>query len=1003
MKLTAADIAELSSLLDQALDLTPAQREEWLAHSVGGGLGYLVPSLRAMLALEASGATGYLIDKPPVFTAAGGALAAGDQIGPYRLIRELGIGGMGSVWLAERSDGSLKRKVALKLPHLGWIAGLGERFEREREILSGLEHPHIARLYDAGLDPKGRPYMALEYVDGLPIDEYCRQRGLGVPQRLALLLQVAEAVAFAHSRLVVHRDLKPGNILVSDDGQVHLLDFGIAKLLTGDRAQETALTQAAGRALTLDYASPEQIRGEPIGTASDVYSLGVVAFELLSGHRPYRLQRGSGAELEEAITAQEVPTTSSMAQDVSLRRLLRGDLDAILNKALKKRPEARYATVDALAQDWRRHLAGKQVQARPDSIGYRLSRWSRQYRAPLAATSVTAVAFGVAIGAGATALVIAALLLGMGIAAWQAAQARRQAASARQEAKRAQVVLGFVVDLFQANSTGQVDPVAAQQTTARELLDRGALRIDEALRDDPQSRFEVLRVLANIYWQLTLWKRAAELERACLALARQRFGPNDTRLVSVILDYAARIEDFELRDEIPALTEEAMSGLVAAGLETSELMGQALAIQADYWRHGSLRLAAEAAERSLALLERHHADSDHVIAACTNAARVCIYLGKLERAAELGARGLEAARRLKQDAVWQYNPMSVRSDALFTDMRLDAAEAQLRAELTLAIQLYGDGSNGRTLSSKARLCTLLYEVGRVDEADALRESVQQALAADSAGAAEVSMRPYVRYLLGLRLLERGRPDQLVPMVQFDIDENRRTHPNSPFLSSHLKRSATMHAALGCPEAARPALSSAQEIWDKYASGTDTRYTDTLYTLVRAQIELADDNPRRALDELERIDPIGRRGLVLYHLERARCLLAMQRLEESAAAATHALSCLHRAPGGLWPIANEADAHLLLGLSRLGCNEPHAAEPELRRSLALRLQHDLADSLWVAQSHIALAECRITLGGTQDAAESLAHARRIHATLGAAAKAHTGALNRASALLQQRRT
>ncbi|MFO0206786.1 MAG: serine/threonine-protein kinase, partial [Betaproteobacteria bacterium] len=197
----------------------------------------------------------------PAVAACAAQPASGVEVGPYRLIEELGSGGMGAVWLAERADGSLKRKVALKLPRIGWDPSFAQRSLRERDILAALEHPHIARLYDAGVDQHGRPYLALEYVEGQPIDVYARERGLSVRQKLDLLLQVCSAVAFAHSRLVVHRDLKPSNILVTADGQVRLLDFGIAKLMEGDSAKETQLTQLAGLALTLDYASPEQIKG----------------------------------------------------------------------------------------------------------------------------------------------------------------------------------------------------------------------------------------------------------------------------------------------------------------------------------------------------------------------------------------------------------------------------------------------------------------------------------------------------------------------------------------------------------------------------------------------------------------------------------------------------------------------------------------------------------------------------------------------------------------------
>ena len=291
----AADLTEsswkvFSALLDRALELPPPDRLAWL-DTLDAEHEALKPALRSVLQRSSGAETAqWLSTLPrsdgPVPALDESDLKAGALVGPYRLLRELGVGGMGAVWLAERADGTLKRQVALKLPRASWARGLAERMARERDILASLEHPNIARLYDAGTDAQGRPFLALEYVEGQPIDVYCREHGLGVRERVTLLLQVAQAVAFAHSRLVVHRDLKPSNVLVTADGQVRLLDFGIAKLMEGDRTQETQLTQLAGQALTLDYASPEQIRGEQIGTASDVYSLGVVSYELLAGASP---------------------------------------------------------------------------------------------------------------------------------------------------------------------------------------------------------------------------------------------------------------------------------------------------------------------------------------------------------------------------------------------------------------------------------------------------------------------------------------------------------------------------------------------------------------------------------------------------------------------------------------------------------------------------------------------------------------------------------------------
>jgi serine/threonine protein kinase len=312
----------------------------------------------------------------------------GEVVGPYRLIRLLGEGGMAEVWLAQRADGSIKREVALKLPML-WRdrQDLAGRFARECDILAALEHPHIARLYDAGISPDGLPYLAMEYVRGDRVTIWCDEHRLGVRERLTLVLQVLDAVQYAHAHHVIHRDIKPSNILVNEAGQVQLLDFGVAKLLAQDESQ---LTIVYGRALTPEYASPELARGDPPEPASDVYSLGVLLYELLTGCPPYGIKAaGSAAQLEQAIVAAEVPRPSThlateagaargTTQD-KLVRQLRGDLDAIVLKTLAKTPSDRYPSAAALAEDLRRYLAGQPVRARPDRFSYRLSKLVRRH------------------------------------------------------------------------------------------------------------------------------------------------------------------------------------------------------------------------------------------------------------------------------------------------------------------------------------------------------------------------------------------------------------------------------------------------------------------------------------------------------------------------------------------------------------------------------------------------------------------------------------------------
>ncbi|MCX8115392.1 MAG: serine/threonine-protein kinase, partial [Burkholderiaceae bacterium] len=394
----------------------------------------------------------------------------GAAIGPYRLLRLLGAGGMGAVWLAERTDMLQGRQVALKLPRLLTGRGaLAERLAREREILAALNHPNIARLYDAGLAADGQPYLALEYVEGERIDAYCARKGLDVPARLRLFLQVARAVAHAHAQLVVHRDLKPANVLVTEAGEVKLLDFGIAKLLEDGRAQETELTQLAGRALTPEYAAPEQILGQPIGTAADAYSLGVLLFELLTGARPYQLKRDSRAALEEAIVAAEPARPSSIVADAKLKKRLRGDLDTIVGKALKKSPGERYGTVEAFAQDIERHLERRPVRAQPDSRAYRVRKFVARNR------------FAV----GAAASVLAAILVGAAVALWQARVAV-------EEKRRAEEIKDFVAAIFRDASpwTGP-----QRKLTAAELLKLAHGRVGQRFGDRPVTRIELLTTL----------------------------------------------------------------------------------------------------------------------------------------------------------------------------------------------------------------------------------------------------------------------------------------------------------------------------------------------------------------------------------------------------------------------------------------------------------------------------------------------------------------------------
>ncbi len=415
MVLSAAQMARMSHLLEEALPLDEAGRKRWL-EGLSDEQRDLEPALRRALLSQDKPGMEALATLPKIAVAGSkGRTESGFQaetmIGPYRLIRQLGAGGMAEVWLAQRADGAYKRNLALKLPTaVDLRADVAKRFARERDILAGLEHPNIARFYDAGLSREGLPYLALEYVQGEPITQWCDTHLFEIKDRIKLFLQVLDAVQYAHVRKVLHRDIKPSNILVTGSGQVRLLDFGVAKLLVDEETQ-TQLTQLYGQAFTPEYASPEMVRGDRVQEASDIYGLGVVLYELLCGARPYRLKaKAAFGALEHTLPQGQIPRPSSqvteesaMARATTPRKLsgqLRGDLDAIVLKAIQREARDRYASAEALADDLQRYLSAVPVEARLAHPIYLLSRFAHRHRSRIVTTTVlllVAIALGYAL------------------------------------------------------------------------------------------------------------------------------------------------------------------------------------------------------------------------------------------------------------------------------------------------------------------------------------------------------------------------------------------------------------------------------------------------------------------------------------------------------------------------------------------------------------------------------------------------------------------------------
>jgi serine/threonine protein kinase len=434
MKLDKSRWQAVTPLLEELLDASALVRAERLAQLELQDPG-LATDLASLLALRARVKSEGFLETSALDRFDSATRLAGKALGSYTLEREIGAGGMGTVWLAHRADGRYEGRAAVKFLNLGLLGRGGtERFRREGNALARLGHPNIAHLLDAG-DLDGHPYLVIEYVEGQPIDAWCDMNFLPVAARISLLLQVFAAVAYAHSQLILHRDLKPSNILVTSAGQAKLLDFGIAKLIGDDTtpAQRTELTQVAGRALTPDYAAPEQMQGGDVSTATDVFVLGVMIYLLLSGVHPSAGARSAAERIrllvetepakmsEAALRAPPEAARLRASTPLQLARALRGDLDNIVAKALKKSPAERYPTVDALAEDLRRFLSDQPVSARADSVGYRIGKFVRRHRFAVVAASAAAI----------TLMAIST------VAIWQMLEAQQQRRAAEEEAARA--------------------------------------------------------------------------------------------------------------------------------------------------------------------------------------------------------------------------------------------------------------------------------------------------------------------------------------------------------------------------------------------------------------------------------------------------------------------------------------------------------------------------------------------------------------------------------------
>ena len=521
---------KLSPYLDEALEIDPEQRPAWLA-SVAQASPDIAADLRALLADQTSIADSrFLEGVVQIAVRPTTPSLAGQVLGAYRLLSLIGQGGMGTVWLAERCDGRFEGRAAVKLLNIAVMGRTSEeRFRREGNILARLSHPNIARLIDAGVSPTSQPYLVLEHVDGHAIDRYCGEHELGVEARLRLYLDVLEAVAHAHANLVVHRDIKPGNVLVSVDGHVKLLDFGIAKLLepddesSSDAPGDSVPLTRDGWAATPQYAAPEQVAGGVVTTATDVYALGLLLYVLLTGSHPIDESARSPATLIHAIVTETPRRPSDVVDQARLRRTLRGDLDTIVTKALKKNAAERYVSVTALADDIRRYLRREPITARPDTLAYRAVTFVRRHARGVAASA-------------------ALVVLLAGLTEYHTIRLETERDRAQREAAKARKASEVLTGLLAA-----ADPYAIQgersDPTVRGVIDSGAAQVQKELVGQPDLQAEMLTVFGRIYRRLGVYDKAQPLLEQALVSDNAAYGGDHLDTAQTLHDLGVVLAD----------------------------------------------------------------------------------------------------------------------------------------------------------------------------------------------------------------------------------------------------------------------------------------------------------------------------------------------------------------------------------------------------------------------------------------------------------------------------
>lgn len=795
-----------------------------------------------------------------------------ERVGPYRLVEEIGRGGMGTVYLGTRDDKQFDRKVAIKFLNIGLDRPeYVRRFRQERQILADLEHPHIARLIEGGESSKGQPYLVMEYVDGKPLFEYCQEKQLGRKQALELVAKICDAVQYAHSNLIVHRDLKPSNILVTADGIPKLLDFGIAKVLANEAGETQPLTQATGQLLTVDYASPEQIRGEPISTVSDVYSLGVILYELLAGARPF--QTTDTGALAYRILHDDPPRPSVRARKAGLPAVP-AELDNVVLKAMAREPARRYRSANALADDLRRHLNGQPVLAHGESAWYVASKFMRRHRVETALAAFLALA-------------VVALAIQLAVANDRLARERDVAIRERGNARQ---VSDFMVELF---GNAERETTAGTEITAREMLDMGARSLRAQQVKDPELRANLLMGVGAAYQRLGRWPDArVHLEEAMQLLREVGESGVEVR-ISALIEYSNLLER---TGELAAAETTARELVEVARQHRPNRLPISLSTLGNALSHQMKHAEAEKAYREGLSLEAH--EGRNRIPLMANLSIALFRQGKFDESFKL----THEVKELIQTR-WRSMPkaMAFPYDTLgnLESLRGNYAES-IKAFQEVARVLRGpDGEEDPNLAHC--YCGLAETYIRMRDT----ESAAEPLAACAAIRAK-TVKPdsfdamTVLQLQGLHDLLRGNPLAAETKFRRVLDAHE-----AAFGQDHVTRARGLRllgmalAQAGNAEAAGQHFAEAIELWATLGLAEDPEFAELMLEAGKAarearQFTLAEGRLRRSVRVREqlRVSP----GLLsATKLQLAECLLAQGKLEEAEALVNGALDQYREQP------------------------------------------------------------------------------------------------------------